>query len=179
MLKKLLRDWFPNWCEHGSKFRQTWWKLADMRKSVDSKIHLTKKKSPWKHRGFAIKPRSQTSQKKEEVQWFIFMFRVSRWWLESPHLGGHIIKPWNNLKHQWLFLVPIKGGLGSIQSPIGRKNTTYISLTVLAFWGILCYLSPTIYGNQKQPLKTRCFSQKEIGCHAKKLEGFQSPPGPG
>ena len=33
----------------------------------------------------------------------------------------------NPPKHQWLFLVPLKGGIGSIvHPPIGRKNTTYI-----------------------------------------------------
>ena len=37
---------------------------------------------------------------------------------------------------QWLFLVPLKGGIGGIvHPPIGRKYTTYIPLIVLAFWG--------------------------------------------
>ena len=41
---------------------------------------------------------------------------------------------------QWLFLVPVKGGIGGIvHPPIGRKNTTYIPLIVLAFWGVICY----------------------------------------
>ena len=31
-----------------------------------------------------------------------------------------------NYSHQWLFLVPLKGGIGGIvHPPIGRKNTTY------------------------------------------------------
>ena len=34
-------------------------------------------------------------------------------------------------------LVPLKGGIGGIfDPPIGRKNTTCISLIVLAFWGL-------------------------------------------
>ena len=44
---------------------------------------------------------------------------------------------------QWLFLVPVKGGIGSIvHPPIGSKNTTYIPLIGLAFWGVICYLPP-------------------------------------
>ena len=39
--------------------------------------------------------------------------------------------------NQWLFLVPLKGGIGGIvHPPIGRKNTTYIPPIVLAFWGV-------------------------------------------
>ena len=39
-------------------------------------------------------------------------------------------------------LVPVKGGIGGIvHPPIGRKNTTYIPLIVLAFWGVICYRS--------------------------------------
>ena len=39
--------------------------------------------------------------------------------------------------YQWLFPVPVKGGIGGIvHPPIGRKNTTYIPLIVLAFWGV-------------------------------------------
>ena len=35
---------------------------------------------------------------------------------------------------QWIFQVPVKGGIGGIvHPPIGRKNTTYIPLIVLAF----------------------------------------------
>ena len=35
--------------------------------------------------------------------------------------------------YQWLLLVPVKGGIGGIvHPPIGRKNTTYIPLIVLA-----------------------------------------------
>ncbi len=44
---------------------------------------------------------------------------------------------------QWLFLVPLKGGIsGIVHPPIGRKNATYIPLIVLAFWGVICYLPP-------------------------------------
>ena len=53
---------------------------------------------------------------------------------------------------QWLFLVPIKGGIGSIFSPprFGKDYKWYIS-------GIYSqlgdYMPPTtFYGNQKQPL---------------------------
>ena len=55
--------------------------------------------------------------------------------------------------NQWLFLVPLKGGIGSIvHPPIGRKNTTYIPLTVLAFWGVLCYLSHLLWEPASKPL---------------------------
>ena len=40
---------------------------------------------------------------------------------------------------QWLFLVPL-----AYNPPIGRKNATYIPLTVLAFWGVICYRSHLI-----------------------------------
>ena len=43
---------------------------------------------------------------------------------------------------QWSeFLGSLKiGGIGDIfYPPIGRKNTTYIPLIVLAFWGTICY----------------------------------------
>ena len=34
-------------------------------------------------------------------------------------------------------MVPLKGGIGGIVHPlIGRKNTTYIPLIFLAFWGV-------------------------------------------
>ena len=43
---------------------------------------------------------------------------------------------------QWLFLVPLKGGIGGIVHPPSvRKNATYIPLIVLAFWGVICYRS--------------------------------------
>ena len=49
---------------------------------------------------------------------------------------------------QWLFLVPLKGGIGGIvHPPIGRKNTTYIPLIFLAFWGVKNATDPTFYGN--------------------------------
>ncbi len=44
---------------------------------------------------------------------------------------------------QWLFLVPVKSGIGgTVHPPIGRKNATYIPLIVLSFWGVICYLPP-------------------------------------
>ena len=39
-------------------------------------------------------------------------------------------------------LVPLTGGIGGIvHPPSGRKDTTYIPLVVLAFWGVICYWS--------------------------------------
>ena len=41
---------------------------------------------------------------------------------------------------QWLFLVPIKGGIGSIvHPPIGRKNTYHLGLPLIVLavvWGL-------------------------------------------
>ena len=55
----------------------------------------------------------------------------------------------------WLFLVPVKGGIGGIvHPPIGRKNTTYIPLIVLAEPGGLYATDPTFYWNQKHPETT-------------------------
>ena len=67
--------------------------------------------------------------------------------------------------YQWLFLVPLKGEIGGIvHPPIGRKNTTYIPLIVLAFWEVICYLSPLIYRRHPTgsfvkwtPKGARCF----------------------
>ncbi len=44
---------------------------------------------------------------------------------------------------QWIFQVPVKGGIGSIvHPPIGRKNTTYIPLIIYCrTWGVICYRS--------------------------------------
>ena len=48
-------------------------------------------------------------------------------------------------------MVPLKGDIGGIvHPPIGRKNTTYIPLIVLAEPGGLYATDPTFYGNQKQ-----------------------------
>ena len=43
---------------------------------------------------------------------------------------------------QWLFLVPLKGGIGGIvHPPIGRKNTTYnTTYSPCRTWGVICYL---------------------------------------
>ena len=47
------------------------------------------------------------------------------------------------VSHQWLFLVPLNCGLGSIvHPPIGSIYHLYIPLIVLAFWGVICYLPP-------------------------------------
>ena len=66
----------------------------------------------------------------------------------------------SNLELEWIKesmvgnLVPLRGGLGGIvHPPIGRKNTTYIPLIVLAFWGVLYATDPTFYRNLKNPLK--------------------------
>ena len=53
-------------------------------------------------------------------------------------------------------LVPLKGGLGGIvHPPIGRKNTTYIPLIVLAFWGVICYRSHLL-GEPETTIEWRC-----------------------
>ena len=54
----------------------------------------------------------------------------------------------DRVMNQWLFLVPLKGGIGGIvHPPIGSKNTTYIpliDLIVLAFvWGVKNATDPT------------------------------------
>ena len=59
-------------------------------------------------------------------------------------------------KDQWLFLVPLKGGIGGIvHPPIGRINTTYIPLIVLAFWGVICYRSHLLREPEKSIDTTR------------------------
>ena len=50
-------------------------------------------------------------------------------------------------KCQWLFLVPVKGGIGSEDY---KRN---ISGKKPANWGMDYATDPTFYGNQKQPLK--------------------------
>ena len=45
--------------------------------------------------------------------------------------------------YQWLFLVPLKGGIGSIfHPPEGKDYKWYISGIFHANWGIICYLPP-------------------------------------
>ena len=56
-------------------------------------------------------------------------------------LGSYII--------QWLFLVPVKGGIGGIVHPLA-VYTTYIPLIYCLLGGYM--LPTTFYGNQKQPL---------------------------
>ena len=53
--------------------------------------------------------------------------------------------------HQWLFLVPVKGGRWHI-IPQLAVYTTYISLIYCLLGGYM--LPTTFYGNQKQPLNT-------------------------
>ena len=70
----------------------------------------------------------------EHVFWWIFVdFFLSKRKIEYFELGlfellGPLYK--NRLTYvQWLFLVPVKGGIGGIfDPPIGRKYTTYIPL---------------------------------------------------
>ena len=67
-------------------------------------------------------------------------------WSVHQHLISSFGKFWAvKSTCQWLFLVPLKGGIGSIfHPPIGRLFfffTTYIPLIVLAFWGVICHRS--------------------------------------
>ena len=57
--------------------------------------------------------------------------------------------------NQWLFMVPVKGGLGAIYSPNWQVFvTTYIPLIVQTpSWKVKNATDPTFYGNQKQLLK--------------------------
>ena len=62
--------------------------------------------------------------------------------LDSDPISKHCRCHWT-LRSMVGMLVPLKGGIGGIvHPPIGRKNTTYIPLIVLAFWGVICYLPP-------------------------------------
>ncbi len=79
-------------------------------------------------------------------------------WFQPPKCRQAALSTMNNTKYPlasdhylWehsfvsmvVEIVPVKGGLGGIfYPPIGRKNTTYIPLIVLAFWGVICYLPP-------------------------------------
>ena len=68
---------------------------------------------------------------------------------------------------QWLLmLVPLKGGIGSIfDPPIGRfEKTTYSPC--LRLGGEKCYLPPTFYRNQKQPLNRCCLWSLRVLCVA-------------
>ena len=57
--------------------------------------------------------------------------------LGGGSFGGGTLESHDIKGNQWSMvgnLVPLKGGIGSIvHPPIGRKNTTYIPLIVLAF----------------------------------------------
>ena len=55
--------------------------------------------------------------------------------------------------HQWLFLVPLKGGLGSIfHPPEGKDYMWYISGIFPANWGVdYATYRPPFRGNQQQP----------------------------
>ena len=59
----------------------------------------------------------------------------------------------SNTSCQWIFQVPVKGGIGGVvHPPIGRKNATYYTTYSPCLLG--GYIIPTtFYGNQKQPLK--------------------------
>ncbi len=53
-------------------------------------------------------------------------------------------------------MVPLKRGIGGqVHPPIGRKNTTYIPLIVLAFWGVICYRSHLLGEPDSQPIETQ------------------------
>ena len=72
------------------------------------------------------------------------------WMMGIPNLYLHVSHGgWNRETSihpffQWLFLVPLKGGIGGIfHPPIGRKYTTYIPLIVIAFWGMKNATDPT------------------------------------
>ena len=56
-------------------------------------------------------------------------------------------------KNQWLFLVPLKGGIGRIfHPPEGKDYKWYFSGIFPANWGMENATDPTFYRNQKQPL---------------------------
>ena len=67
------------------------------------------------------------------ARWVPEFFGPRCWLLDWTEPSTLMESPIN----QWLFLVPLKGGIGGIvHPPIGRKYTTYIPLIVLAFfWG--------------------------------------------
>ena len=82
------------------------------------------------------------------------------------------------MKIQWLFLVPVKGGLGGIvHPPEGKDYKWYISGIFPAKLGD--YMLPTtFYGNQKQPLSgytPRKFT-KPLKLTSSDLPGCAGPP---
>ncbi len=86
--------------------------------------------------------------------WLLTTYPSPAMILQVQELGGSEAsyfpcwKGCQNRTPQWLFLVPLKGGIGSIvHPPISRKNTTYIPLIVLAFWRVICYL-PSFRGTR-------------------------------
>ena len=62
---------------------------------------------------------------------------------------------------QWLFLVPLTGGIGGIVNPpIGRKNTTYIPLIVLAKPGGWLYATSHLLGEPETTIDCVCVCWK-------------------
>ncbi len=56
-------------------------------------------------------------------------------------LGFSFVQDGKTPSIQWLFLVPLKGGRWHI-IPQLAVYTTYIPLILIAFWEVICYLSP-------------------------------------
>ena len=72
----------------------------------------------------------------------------SKWWGAHPnHCTSHPgmilqAKPTKNTNKSMVVSGSPKVGSVAYNPPIGRKNTTYILLVVLAFvWGVICYRS--------------------------------------
>ena len=71
---------------------------------------------------------------------------------------GDVFSPADNTPlslHQWLFLVPIKGGRDYI-TPQKAIYKWYISGIFPANWGMDYATDPTLYRNLKNPLTTNC-----------------------
>ena len=89
-------------------------------------------------------------------------------------LGAFVIQKSVTTFIQWLFLVPLKGGIGSIfHPPEGKDYKWYISGIFPAHWG-MHYAThlPPFTGNQKQPLNW--FMLGEV--HEVKAEGSTLSP---
>ena len=68
--------------------------------------------------------------------------------LKKSIIEDRILAVYHWMLNQWLFLVPIKGGLGGIvHPPIGRKYTTYSPCLVGGY-----IIPTTFYQNLKNPL---------------------------
>ena len=70
--------------------------------------------------------------------------------MKTPRFGGRFLADLIISFGQWLFLVPLKRGIGGIvHPPIGRKKTTtYIPLkkSLPSFWGLLGGSSQLVSG---------------------------------